>query len=711
MALIGKIRQRSGLLIFLIGASIVGFLIMDATNSQFSVLKGRKDSVGKVNGEKILYADFARKNEENLKNMEEQMRGQPVAEEQRNYVRTQTWNQMVNDIIFGKIYEKLGINVTPDELTEMAMGENASPYIKQDGQFRNPQTGQFDPAQVRLYLSRLDQDPEGVEPGTIRRQWLKFENLLKENQYQQKYNNLISKALYVPAWMAEMSYNDQNRFVNFKYVQLPYSDVNDASIKVSDDELKKYIQEHSAKYKQDEETRKIEYVAFEIQPSTSDTMKALKELEDKRAEFAKGTKPSEDSLFVKLYSETPFDEVYYDKDKVVSPIKDSLFARPVGSLVGPYLEGGKYKLAKISDRKMISDSVKIRDIKFSFAGISTQEVAAEKFRFIDSIFKQIDSLKGDFGAFAAAYSDDPTSKANGGNVGWIKQGEKEKAYNDLLFYRAQKGKTYRIPLQAENAIHIIQVVEDKPSKMAVLATYLTKEITPSAETQKNIYAAATTFASDNQTEAKFKPAGEKLHAKTVGALKKDAFSIEGLGSARDVVKWAFTVKKGEVSPVYTVEKKHVVALVENIIPKGLPEVDEVREPVKAAVIKEKKFELLAKKINDAKASSIDDLATKLGKSPADAERVTFASPGINGMYEPKVVGTALAMQPGKVSMAVEGNGGVYAVQTMNIQDPPKMNDYSIYSFQQKQQLAGKARFSQEVEKKLAKIDDFRFDFF
>ncbi|HLP20468.1 MAG TPA: SurA N-terminal domain-containing protein, partial [Chitinophagales bacterium] len=135
MAVIGKIRQRSGLLIFLIGLSIVGFLIMDATNSQGSILKGRKDSVGEVNGEKISYVDFNKKYEDNLKSAEDQMRGQPIAEEQRNYIRTQTWTEMLNERIFSKVYEKLGINVTSEEMSELATGENASQYIKGDQQF------------------------------------------------------------------------------------------------------------------------------------------------------------------------------------------------------------------------------------------------------------------------------------------------------------------------------------------------------------------------------------------------------------------------------------------------------------------------------------------------------------------------------------------------------------------------------------------------
>jgi peptidyl-prolyl cis-trans isomerase D len=493
MAVIGTIRKRSGLLIFLIGLSIVLFLIMDATNSQGSMLKGRKDTVGKVNGEKILYNDFSKKYEDNLKNAEDQMRGQPMGDDQRNYVRTQTWTEMVNDIIFTKVYDKLGINVTGDEMAELATGENASQYIKNDQQFRNPQTGQFDPAQVRLYLTRLDQDPEGVEPGTVRRQWLKFETLLKQNQFQTKYNNLITKGLYAPTWMAEMTYNDQNRFADVKYVFFPYSEVNDADVKISDDDIKKFVADHAAKYKVEEETRKVQYVTFDIVASSADTAKTIQLLEEKRADFAKGEKASDDSAFVKIFSETPFDEVYYDKDKLFSPVKDSLFSYPVKSIVGPYVDGKSIKLAKISDRKMISDSVHVREIVLSFANIKSQEEANVKFKLIDSIIRQVDTLKQDFGMFAAVYSDDQMGKMRGGDIGWVKQGEKEKYYNDMVFFRAQKGKIYRIPVAQENAIHLVQVVEDRPTKVGVQVSYLSAEILPSPETERTIYGNATSF--------------------------------------------------------------------------------------------------------------------------------------------------------------------------------------------------------------------------
>lgn len=712
MAAIGKIRQYSGLLVVLIGVALVGFLVMDFTNSQFSILKGRKDWIGRVNGEKITYNEFSKKYEEDVKNQEDRMRGQPLNDDQRNQLRSQTWTQMVNDMIFNKIYDKLGINVTPDEMTELAVGENASPYIKQDAQFKNPQTGQFDPSQVRLYLSRLDQDPEGVEPGTVRKQWMGFETMLKQNEFQLKYDNLINKGFYTPTWMAEMTYYDQNRFATIKYVVLPYADVNDADVKLSDDDYSKYLHDHEGRFKNDEETRKIEYVSFDIIPSAGDSAKTLQYLADKREEFQKGEKPSDDSLFVKLYSETPYEGVYYTKDKINSPIKDSLFSAKVGTILGPYLEGTSYKLAKISDRKLISDSVKVKDIRFNFNGITTQEAANEKFRFIDSIYKAIDSLHGDFAAFAATYSDDPASKVRGGDLGWVHENEKEKAYNDLIFYHAQKGHVYKVPVQAENAIHLVEVYEDKPSREAVSVAYLTKEILPTPETERNIYGQATNFAADNQSEAKFKAAGAKLFAKTVNSLKKDAYNVEGLqGPAREIVKWAFNAKKGDVSPVYTVEKKHVVALLEDIRPKGLPDVASIKDLIKPEVTREKKFEMLAKKITDAKAANIDDLATKLGKPAQEADHISFNSANLNGANETRVGAAAEDLPTGKLSQPIEGRMGAYAIQVISAQEPAKASEYGMYIFQLKQQTAYKARYAEEVQKKLAKIDDNRFDFF
>src|SRR5690606_31465020 len=104
-----------------------------------------------------------------------------------------------------------------------------------------------------------------------RKQWIRFEEGIKKDRYQNKYNALVTKGLYVPTWQSEMAYNDQNRAVDFKYVQLPYTDVADADVKVTDEDLQKYINDHAAMFKTDEETRKIQYVTFDINASSADT--------------------------------------------------------------------------------------------------------------------------------------------------------------------------------------------------------------------------------------------------------------------------------------------------------------------------------------------------------------------------------------------------------------------------------------------------------
>ncbi len=69
---------------------------------------------------------------------------------------------------------------------------------------------------------------------------------------------------------------------------------------------------------------------------------------------------------------------------------------------------------------------------------------------------------------------------------------------------------------------------DRPSTAGVEVAYYSKSILPSPETERAIYAAASKFASDHSTEAKFKEA-----AKTTQVLKllkplKDDFSVFGI---------------------------------------------------------------------------------------------------------------------------------------------------------------------------------------
>lgn len=716
MAVIGEIRKHSGVLVGAIALSIVGFLVMDATNSQFSVLKGgRSNNIGTVAGEGIAYQDYQKQVDETTRNMEERMRGQNITDEMKTQIRMQTWEEMVNNKIMEKAYANSGLAVTDDELVEIFTGKNVHPYVQQ--QFTNPQTGQFDPQVVKGYMQSLDRDEQGQEPGTKRRQWAAFEKEIKKSELVEKYSTLVQKGLTTPSWMAEMAYEDANKTADLRYVALPYAELNDNDLKITDDELKKYLNEHKARFRQEEETRKVRYVAFDILPSAKDSASVLRSLVEKMEEFKGGKNKSEDSMFVKIQSETAFVDLYETADQLAgNVIKDSLMSMPVGTVIGPYVEGGMYKLAKISARKMMSDSVRVREVVFSFNQVKDEAGRNARLKLIDSLYRAIDSFGADFGAIAAQYSDDNNSKMNGGLIGWVKANDPQKDafYKSIVFHNATLGKAYRYVSQQENAIKFLQVVEEKPSKPGVKVAYFTKSILPSPETERTIYAEASKFAGDNGSEDKFK-AFAKAHpeqVKDLMAVRKQDFMLMGLGNARSIVKWAYDAQRGDVSPIKTIDKKHVVAYLEAVRAKGTPDLESVKEQVKMFCTRDKKFELLSKKIKEANAASVDALAAKLGKEPQQADRVMFANPMLgSGTYEPAVIAAGISLANGKMSAPVMGNQGVYVVQKINGVDPPKATDLTQYLQQLQQQAAGKAgRGAQETLKRLANVEDDRLNF-
>ena len=124
----------------------------------------------------------------------------------------------------------------------------------------------------------------------------------------------------------------------------------------------------------------------------------------------------------------------------------------------------------------------------------------------------------------------------------------------------------------------------------------------------------------------------------------------------------------------------------------------------------KKYELLTKKVADAKASSRDDLAAKTGKTVIEADKVTFMNTGLPTGNEPAIAATGVYLAQGKMSGAIKGNNGVYVVQKINGIDPPKPIDLTQQNMALMQNSFMKARAASDALKKLANINDNRLNF-
>ena len=128
MAVLSKIRKRSGLLLLAIGFALLAFVVQDLFTKGFNSLS---KEVGSVNGKDISFEDFRVK----VANVEKS--GQGMSSMQAS---NQVWNQEVSIALLGAEFEKLGLRVGEKHILEVLKND---PNIGQNPMFLNA-AGKFD---------------------------------------------------------------------------------------------------------------------------------------------------------------------------------------------------------------------------------------------------------------------------------------------------------------------------------------------------------------------------------------------------------------------------------------------------------------------------------------------------------------------------------------------------------------------------------------
>ena len=203
MAIIGKIRSYGTIIIIVIGLALASFVLGD-------FLKPRQkniNNIGEIGSKKITYRDFELKVEDQMELIKQQTGNENLTGTQLFQLRDEIWKNMTRDIILGKEYDELGLVVSTEELWDLVQGTYPHQYILQN--FADPQTGQFNAAQVRTFLQNLDQY-EQQKPGT-KAQWQNLEESIKSDQLYNKYLNLIKNSYYIPKALAQKEYEQRNK--------------------------------------------------------------------------------------------------------------------------------------------------------------------------------------------------------------------------------------------------------------------------------------------------------------------------------------------------------------------------------------------------------------------------------------------------------------------------------------------------------------------
>jgi len=695
MAVIEKIRSKGGLLIGIVGFSLLAFLLGDLFSSQNGLFSSTDATAGEIAGKKVNAIDFESKVEVQANNYRLQTNNENLDQNTMDQLREQTWGQLVEELVFKPQYDKLGLSCSPRELVDMVQGKNPHPQIKQA--FTDPNTGTFSPASVANFLKNMDND----QTGRTRNQWLLFEKAIREERIKQKYNTLIRNGLFVSKAEARQDFMARSRGMNIRYIMLPYSSISDSSIEVTDAELKTLYNATAKKYKQ-EATATVDYVTFDIIPSEADRQAASFTITKLAEEFRTATS---DSAFLAQNSDAPYSSTYSKKGSLAPRIDSIMFASSVGFTYGPYEEGQSFKVAKLSAVKMIPDSVKASHILLPLGASGKDAVLAQA----DSIKK---ALMGgaSFEALSNQYSSDQVAKGKGGDLGWFSPGMMVQPFNDACF-QGSKG-DYTI-VETQFGVHVIHITDQGKSSRQINVAYLEKKIEPSTKTYQAVYQKANQFAASNTTAEAFDAAvgSGKLTKLTESNLMSNARMFAGMENSREIVRWAHTSETGAVSKAYEFGSRFIIAKLVDRREKGLGTLDQVRDQLTAEVRRDKKAEQLKAKL--AKGGSLEALASANGQQVLTADNVLFASPYLpsSGM-EPYMVGAISNLAAGKTSAPIKGTNGVFVVQVVSVADVKAPADLTGDVRQSLMQLQSRSQYEVDAAlREKANIQDNRYKFY
>ncbi|MBU0764134.1 MAG: peptidylprolyl isomerase [Bacteroidetes bacterium] len=698
MATLQNIRNRAGLLIsIIIALALFAFVLGDLLPGGRGKggCKGQEREIANIEGVSVPIDYYQFQVDKFIENYKTRSGQSELDISTTNMIMDQAWDFLIRETLMEGIYKDLGIDVSTEELLDMVRGRNIDPQVMQIPIFKN-EAGMFDRNRVIQYLSQIENDPEQMKI------WAGFEEDLIRSRKAAKYNNMIKKGYYVTGQQAKAEYIAANRKINMNYIVQHYNSIPDSLITISEEDINAWYDEHKNEYKR-EASRDFEYVVFEMTPSEADVRETEKDLLDLKPLFLTA---ENDEQFVNLNSDEKFDPTWYKDDELPYMLDSLLFNADTGTIYGTYREADAFKLSKLSDIKMLPDSVRARHILIKVDKQGTDYVKAKAI--IDSLKTMVEN-GADFGMLAMQNSQDG-SASQGGDLVWFKWGQMVQSFNDSCFYKPKDSLSV---VYSEYGVHLVQVTDKGPEAKKVRIATITSDIDASTETRQRIYARASEFAGMNNTPDKFNGAlaENNLYKRLANNVLENDKSFTRQGNEREVIRWAYQAEKGTVSPVFEIENRFLIALLTGIREEGIAPVDDVRTDIQINVTKEKKAEQLMEELKDLMEQyrSLEELATAIQQDVKTAEGATFSASNIPGMgVEPNVAAVASVAAKDQVYGPVEGYNGVYVIMVTDIVEPVVHDDLTLEKQTVIRGFINRVDYkAYEALKEISEIDDKR----
>ena len=619
MTTLQRIRNHGVILLVVVGVAMLAFILGDFLNSGSSFFNRSRENVAVIAGHKVHYTEYEAAKDQLTEVYKIESGSNDINEEMTLQIRNQVWQMLLMDYTLQEQADKIGMDVTAEELSELCIGANPHQLIRQRRAFYD-ETGNFNCFALINFLNSLAQEPETQEQAANMQQaktyWLYWENAVRLTHLQEKYVDLLGKLVTANPLDAKYAFEARQTSTDVEFVEQPYFAVADSLITVSDADIKKLYNAQKEQYKRTP-NRALVYVSFPIVPSESDYAEVEKLMKSIESDFQ--TKEDITAL-VNSNSDVLYDGRDYSESTVPAEYKEFAFGKGVKK--GQYTEmtftDGTYAMARIMDCGYTkSDSVKLVLVA---NGEGTEDV----------------------------------------ELSWYQANELQKNIADPAF-AGKKGSQFTVSTgMGEQTFKIADKSVATPKvKLAILS----RKVTPSSKTYGVLYNEAKQFIVNNGNVELLRQAAQEqgLSVTPAFGLDVNADKVNNLKNSRGIVRWAFEAKEGQLSDVFECGDQFIVAALTEVNEGDYRTLDEVRMELTMQATADKKAEYLMAQLKDVK--TLEEAATLWGVEIQKAENINLASTRMGAAgVEPAVIGAAMALESNSTSAPVKGNVGVYMVR-------------------------------------------------
>ena len=480
--------------------------------------------------------------------------------------------------------------------------------------------------------------------------WAQLNEQARLEREVQKYFGLVKGGVYVNSLEVARGVEAANKSFSGKWAGKKFSAVPDSLVKVSSGDVKAYYREFAAA----EEVKT--FVRANRNGKIADSYVSAAQLSDEEAK-----------------------------------------ALMAGEMYGPVLKNNEWTMSRALDSKMVPDSVGVRHIVLPYA----QEALADS---LLTVLKK----GGDFAQTAARYSVYDATAANGGEVGVLPFSAFTGEFAAALA-NARQGDIVKIA--SGDAIQLMQVYRaDKPSKHVQVAT-ITYPVEASAATRRDVHNQAGSFMVNAKGSAAAFADAASTAAVTprVAAIAQGDRTIRGLEDSREVARWAYGAKEGDLSAIFNVGKDYVIATLTEIDDNEYAPLNKVSAQIRSQLLRDKKYDYIVKSLS---GSTLAEQAASLGSEVEDFSDVTFGSFYVNGVgMEPRLVGAIASAEKGALSAPVKGLSGVYVFEVGDVKTDDKQTAEGEKVRAQAMAEGMAQQFAIPAIQQMAKIQDLRGKYF